>query len=627
MKQKDRGINRKAWLCAMVVTSAVLLQNPGTAFAAEESEEFALDQVVVTATKTPVKQFEANANISVINKEKIEQQHYANLEQALRDVPGITLTNYGRAGFDSSNGLKINGSPNIVVLVDGVRANHAGLSFPATTYMDMENIERIEILKGSASAIYGSDAKGGVINIITRNPQEDKSVLKISGGNFSGESYSFLNEGVKNDWTYRVVAKKSLLGDAEDGRGITIPQSLNSDTLGFKVSKKINNESDIKLSYNSYKSKWMYFDGASGGGNTRGTADDYDWNVVYNYQINDRTTNVFSFKNSHYKFLSDGGSGQYASPWENIVNTLNFSDQITRKVDTRHTMVAGVDYTRDNVVSTNGLTLNNKALYVQDEWNFDQQWKLTTGLRYDEHSLAGNNTTPRLNLGYKISDRTNYYLSYSEFFVAPTPYQLFNANHGNVNLKAEDGSTKEFGINHRFNDTLVMSANIFQRKTDNVIQYNYNSNQFNNTDEDAKGWDIQLNKKLSDSISAFMGYTYTNMKESRGSKINAGGYIPKHAINIGVDYVEGKFDVGIQGRAAIDRKGKETVESFFPCDSYWIWDIGVNYKVNSEAKAFIKVNNIFDKFYAEHSAASSYTPGNWYTMPGRNVIVGMSYTF
>ncbi len=624
MKQKDRGINRKAWLCAMVVTSAVLLQAPGAAFA-EEQQEFALDQVVVTATKIPVKQFESNANITVVTKEKIEQQHYANLEQALRDVPGVTLGNYGRAGYDNSNRLRINGSPNIVVLVDGVRASHAGLSFPATAYMDLENIERIEILKGSASAIYGSDAKGGVINIITRSPQEDKSVLKISGGNFSGESYSFLNEGVNNDWSYRVVAKKTLLGDSEDGKGNAIPQSLNADTLGFKVSKKITDRSDINLSYNSYKSNWMYFDGVYGDGNTRGTAEDYDWNVVYNYQNNDKSNNTFSFKNSHYQFESDGGSSGYA--WQNNVNTLNFSDQFTKKINERHSIVAGVDYTRDKVVSSNGVTLNNKALYVQDEWNFNQQWKLTTGLRYDEHSLAGNNTTPRLNLGYKISDRTNYYLSYSEFFVAPTPYQLFDLDHGNGNLKAEDGNTKEFGINHRFNETLVMSANIFQRKTDNVIQYDYITSKFYNSDEDAKGWDIQLNKKFSDSISAFMGYTYTNMKEAHGSKVNAGGYIPKHAINVGVDYIAGKFDVGVQGRAAIDRKGDESVASFFPCDTYWLWDIGVNYQVNKDAKAFIKVNNIFDRFYAEQSAASSYTPGAWYAMPGRNVIIGMSYTF
>jgi len=627
VKKEKTKKQRYAWLCTMVA-GALLWQAPGITHAAEV-DEYELDQVVVTATKTPVKKFEANANITVVTKEKIAQQHYTDLEQALRDVPGVTFYNYGRAGYDITNSLRINGSNNIIVLIDGVRANHidADLSFPASTYMDLESVERIEILKGSASAIYGADAKGGVINIITRKPQENKSTLKISGGNFSRETYSFTHEGVAGDWAYRLLAKKNLLGDAEDGHGGTIPQSWNADTLRFKISKDIKEGSDIILSYNSYKSNYKYFDEFYGGDLTKGSADNYDWNIIFNYQFDDSAKNTFSFRNSHYEYINDGGALGVWWAWQRKINTLNFSDQFTKKINNRHTVVSGFDYTRAKFVHIDDATLNYKGIYVQDEWSMSDQWKLTTGLRYDDHSLVGSNVTPRVNLGYKVNDRTNYYLSYSEFFVTPTMYQLFDLDHGNGNLKAEDGHSIEFGINHRATDTLTVSSHVFKRKSDNVTKYNYGTAKFYNTDEDATGWDIQLNKQFSDTFSGLIGYTYTHMKEKNGSIRNASGNIPKHALNVGMDYNKGKFDVGVQGRASIDRKGDESIADFFPCDSYWIWDLAVNYQVNKEAKAFVKVNNIFDKFYAEASAVTSSTSGAWYTMPGRNFIVGMEYVF
>ena len=618
MKQKNSKKQRHVWLCAMIA-GTLFWQAQGPAFAAE-ADEYEFDQMVVTATKTPVKKSEANANISVITREKIEQQHYTDLEQALRDVPGVTILNYGRAGYNLSNGLRINGSPNVLVLIDGVRAGHADITFPASAYMALENVERIEVLKGSASAIYGSDAKGGVINIITRKPQGEKSSLNISGGSSSREDYSLSHEGVVEDWAYRITAKKRLLGDAEDGRGNTIPQSLNADALGFKVSKSFGQGSDLTLSYNSYKSDWMYYDAAYGGGITRGTSEDYDWNIVFNHEFDPSAHNTFTFKNSHFDYV--------APTWERDIQTMNITDQFTKKINDRHTVIAGFDYTRDKVLSSDGIVLNNRAAYIQSEWDMTNKWKLTSGLRYDNNSAAGSSTTPRFNLGFKADDKTNYYISYSEFFVTPTTYQLFNSVYGNRDLKPEDGHTTEIGVDHRFSDSFTASANVFRRKTDNAIGFNYSTwKYYNLNDEDTAGWDVQLNKRFSDKFTVSAGYTYTNMKEQNGTLVNANGYIPKHAINVGVDYTVDKFDIGLQGRAAIDRKGKTTVSDYFPCDSYWIWDIGVNYKVNKDTKAFVKVNNIFDKFYAEQSAASSSTPGNWYAMPGRSVILGMEYLF
>ena len=133
---------------------------------------YTLDQVVVTAARTEEKQIDTNASVSVVTSKQIAQKHFNDVSEALRGVPGVVLGNYSASGQNySSNKVFINGSSNVVILVDGMRRNTNGVSGSAVnlgTLTDMASIKRIEVLKGSASTLYGSDAQGGVINIITK---------------------------------------------------------------------------------------------------------------------------------------------------------------------------------------------------------------------------------------------------------------------------------------------------------------------------------------------------------------------------------------------------------------------------------------------------------------------------
>ena len=162
---------------------------------AEEQQAFFLDEMVVTATRTPVEAFKANANISVITKKEIEERHYQDLSEALRMVPGVYIGNYSVAGYDNSNNLKINGADEIVVLVDGVKINNVNNKISAVMLKNLDNVERIEVLKGSASTLYGSDAKGGVINIITAKPEGIKTKISAELGSFNTENYAINHQG------------------------------------------------------------------------------------------------------------------------------------------------------------------------------------------------------------------------------------------------------------------------------------------------------------------------------------------------------------------------------------------------------------------------------------------------
>ena len=621
MKKMTKAMLMTALICGTMYCGAEPVY-------ANELDTFTLDEYVVTATRTPVTVFDANANINVVTAKDIERQHYEDLQDVLRDVPGVTIMDYGRAGFNLSAGLRLNGSNNIVVLVDGVRVTQANVSsFPASGYAAIENIERVEVLKGSATTLYGADAKGGVINIITKNPNETKTKFIVAGGSFGNEQYSLHNEGKNGKWGYSIDVSKRLEGDFEDGRGKETPQHLDAENVGINVFGEFNEKTNLKLSYNNYKSDFTYFDEFYGGGLTKGTYDNSDFGVVLNHKFDDQNTNRFSLKRLEY----DVHRVDLLDDYNNKVTTLALSDQFTN-INGKNTLVTGLDYSEDDIDYLSYSTpLNEKvdmtSFYIRDEYKFDDKSTLAAGVRFDDHSIAGSEWTSNFNYGYKFTEDTNMYISYSEFFVAPQSNNYFGT-YGNPNLKPETGDTIEIGVNHKFDDTFAVTAHAFKTDSNNKVTYDYGIWKYvNAAEEELKGYDIQFNKVLTDNVNVFAGYTYTDVKETGDGYVsnNSGGYIPKHAINLGVNYTDEKWDVGLKGRAAIDRGGKYS--SYFPVDNYWIFDIAANYKATKNIKAFVKVNNIFDKFYAEHSAVS--TPGDerWYAMPGRTILVGMEYSF
>lgn len=595
--------------------------------------------MVVTATRTPIKEFDASANISVVTSKDIERQHYETLEEVLRDVPGVNILNYGRAGYNLSAGLRINGSANIVVLVDGVRVTQANVaSFPASGFTAMENVERIEVLKGSATTLYGADAKGGVINIITKKPLGNKTKLTIAGGNFSKENYALHNEGKDGKWGYIIDAKKRIEGDFKDGNGNTVPQHLNADTIGFSINGELSKNTDLIISYNDYKSDFMYYDEFYGGGKTKGIYDNKDYGVTLNHKFDEDTNNRLSIKKLEYKqdYTSQKTASYYPGYYRyfNNVTTLAVSDQFT-KIFGKNTFVTGFDYSKDDVdyVYSGSARLeedvSSKGFYLRNEYAFNDKVTFAAGIRYDKHSIAGSEWTPNFNFSYKFTDKTNSYISYSKFFVTPATNQYFG-KYGNPNLRPETGNTVEFGVNHKFDDTCAITAHVFKTKSDNKIDYDSTLGSYYNVfEQDIKGYDVQVNKVINNNVSLYAGYTYSDVKQidSKGvTKYNEGGYLPKYAVNLGINYTDKKWDVGLMGRAAIDR-GETAISGKFPANNYWIFDLGVNYRATENIKPFLKINNLFDKFYAEHSAVSATGDERWYTMPGRSFLVGMEYTF
>ena len=634
----------------MQVTAALSLglvsMGGGHAFAAgadSSASEHMLDETVVTATRTPNKELKADANITVITGKDIERRHYTDLTQALRDVPGITINQYAPAGYNNSTKFYINGSEHVVVLIDGVRQNYAGGTSASlsSAMKDLSGIERIEVLHGSASTLYGSDAKGGVINIITKKAQGMKTTLGIGYGSYGRQQYSIANAGGENGWDWRVKYQKDKSGDFKDAHGNQTPSHLDADSVSAHLGKQLNKASYLAFNLRSYKDSDRYqalYEKRQGLNVNRGNYDYLDGDLIWNVQIDDTTKNQMSISRSKYAYDL---TSHYIDWWtllpaqsfdEYDIQTWRFSDQFDKKLGD-HLLTAGFEFTKDDttiknrgIVSIDDRTLINRSFYLQDQWNILPTLKLTAGIRHDSNSAFGSHNSPSVSLGYDIDPMTHAYASYSAYFITPTPNQLYAPIYGNPNLKPESGNTREIGIARDFGRGLSLTASYFKRHSKNRIGYHPMTYQnINVGDEDAHGWSLQLAKRVDSHWRTRIGYTQTHVGKTEQRGANVDGYLPSDQWNIGVDYRNRDFDSSLLARGMVGRSGP--VSGAFPTDNYWVVDLAMNYQIADATKIYLKANNIFNQFYAEHSNVKWGGPGQWWTAPGRNFMIGVEQSF
>lgn len=624
----------------MLVAALACSAMYGTAaFAAEtKTPDFTLDEMVVTATRTPVEAFKAKANMSVITKEQLEERNYPDLYTALRDVPGVQTYSYGQAGYFTSNAFRINGSNKVVVLIDGIRANQGSEIFSTGTISNMKNIERVEVLKGSASALYGADAQGGVVNIITKKAGSDKSKVFFDTGNYGKQNYGIDVNAKADKLGIHVGANKAKAGDFKSTKGERIFSDSESNNWNIGLNYELKKNSNIALNYDNFNNRFMYLSpGLPYGGN--GKYDSTNARLVWNQEFDEDTHNVLSIGTNRKAYVPTWGPSTFRS--------LLVQEQLTKKIGA-NLITAGVDYEGTKVIAQPsynskyvGAEIKTTAGFIQDQIQITDKLTLTGGLRYTDPNAYDSVWTPSINLGYDFNDKTNMYVAWSKFFNTPNISQLYDGRYGNASLKAENGKNFEVGVNHRFSDDFTGTVHYFYRTTTDALAFDYSTNKYYNMSDKvrAKGFDIQFQKAIGEHFNANVGYTYLNMPataEGATTAANSGGFMPRSAWNIGGNYTNRDLTVGMTGRGIIQRPGYYSeAGKAFPNDSYWVWDMNVSYKVKKNVKLYANVYNLFDQYYAENSDAYWKPMGwgslgdkyNWWPMPGRSFVVGAEFSF
>lgn len=653
---------------------AVLLSVMSTgAFAAEQADKtYYFDEVVVTASGRPETLFTSKSNTQVITAEQIENMHYKSIEEAVKNISGVQINNYGVAGSSNTNGFRINGSNKVVVMIDGVRSSILGAENTVLNEImkDMDAIERIEVVKGSASVLYGSDAVGGVINIITKKPENFKTVVGIEGGSFNHETYNVMTQGKFDKTSYRLFVEKYHDGDYKDGHGDTVKSRQNGSNIDFKLMHEFSKGNEISMTYRHVDEDFSYQNHAGMGGGGEIETGEFkldNFNITADNALGNKLTNKFVYDYKKLKNGADDGIGHgfvpagygwaYAYESNNIKDVFNYSNK-------DNTLSVGIDYVKSKTIDYNkyyhtyefwgtsyecakvesGKYIENKSIFIQDNWKFGKGWDLTAGIRLDDAKTSSldidKNWSKSLNLGYEFSPKSNMYIGYNDYFVLPSMGQLYNSRYGNEQLDAAKGKNYEIGFNHKFTDNDVVSMHLFRRKADKTIDYDgymgsYTKYVNRDTKTLTKGFDIQYDKTFDAHWHAKLSWAILSTEEEKQ------GYLPKQQYTLGIDYTADKWNVGLDLKAFAGRNGdgamgmdmttyaSRWVDKYdlFPTSKYMLVDLAVNYKATKDIKVYAKVNNLFDKFYAEQTNVAYGNPDDWSPMRGRTFIVGMNWNF
>lgn len=653
MKQKDRGINRKAWLCAMVVTSAVLLQAPGAAFA-EEQQEFALDQVVVTANRVPTTLAKAAANVTVVTREQLENNNYTGLGDALRDVNGVIVSVAG--GFPGApEVVRLNGDERVTVMIDGRKIGRPeGLgsgraSIDLNSIISMDNIERIEIVKGGASALYGSDAVGGVINIITRKGTEAKTTLDMAAGSWGERNYSLSTQGSENglswyftadrktqDYAKYNVLNPSLTPGSSKGDSYKWPNSkFEGQGVTLRLDKTIDENRSVTFNFEHFDDDGGRPNQVQGWDNSTASHISNNWALAYNFNQQKEAT---GFIRVYENYSGQNFKGSYKS------RTQGFQYQTGWQIDTKNKLITGIDWEKDAVLENlyndwnSGLpttnyrnkSITNTAVYLQDIYNMTDKWTLTPGVRYDHHSKFGGQITPKINANYNVDDSTDLYITYNKVFNAPNLDDLYYNQpgmYGDPNLNPEKGHVISAGINKKLNDKTSFGANYFVSKITDAIQWYSVPNSYdwkvqNVAKQKKRGFELDIHNKLSDKYYADLGYSYVHVENNEADK----GYVvdptnsQPNGYRVKVGFTDAQWNVNINGQSASGRDTSRFVDS-----SYWVWNLATNYKVNDSTKVYFNIYNLGDKPYELVSSGTS-DKGN-YPMASRHFTMGVKYSF
>lgn len=641
---------QKAVLMSVLV-GAGLLGGTADAFA-EDLPNYNLDEMIVTATATPVDKVKTAASVYVITSKEIEDRQYQNLYEALQSVPGMNSRLYGNGVGYELSGYSV---PSLrdkyaVVLIDGVNQSMDGKARNSLIDINPRDIDRIEVLKGSASVLYGSNAIGGVINVITKRADvKNESAVKVSVGNFGYQSYNLSNRGSEGNAYWTVNLERRNAGDYKDGRGVNHPTDKENNIANVKFGYKVNDKMDVIVKYDSSHQdmKWSELYKKSGVvANHDGEFNIDNITLISDFvdKENGEGNNFYVFKgnmkavrNYHHnpdKELPDGSYTFKDSGETYKIKAFRVADRYYKQLNKEHRILLGAEHYNYKDVYLEGKNkIKETSVFLQDEWNFAKNFKLTSGVRYIVPGDFAGKWISSFNLGYNPNEKLGLYIARNEYYVQPSMSQVFGTYLYNPNpdIKPTSGHTLEFGANYQIDETSFLNANIYRREEDNSISWvkEGTKRKYVNVDGTAvnNGFELAYEKKFDDNWKAAVSY-FRHWSNKTGKQ----SFLPKDIVSVNVDYTKGKTDVGLFGIGKYSLYGKSPLYyQSLPTDSFWVFNAYVNYRPTKNIKLFGRINNLFDKDYSN--------VGNWfdlndggldainYSDEGRNFVIGVEYSF
>lgn len=607
------------------------------------------------------------ANVTIIDAQDIKESAATNLPELLSQEVGIQISGFYSHGARTSVGIRTFGataSQNTLILLDGRRLNDIDLSTVNFSAIPFENIDRIEIVRGSGAVLYGDGATSGIVNIITKNPNHSKNYHKITGtvGSYSHRELNFFTTQNNEDFGFTLnVNNKNSDGyrdnNAYKGQNaqldVRVPTSQGEvyaklsnyhETLGLSGSRSVDpttNTNELKTDRN-------------------GTSTPNDWatqevdiaTVGYSHFLNQTDTVVIDIgsRTKHQRSYLFGGHRNTKIESYSVLPRIHFAQKLGQL---NSNWKIGLDlyqhhyHLKDLTSSQADIEQTNQATYAQGLIDLTKTTHLLAGYRTEKVNVKvddiGNATEKHrqneaqesyeLSIKQVIDDAFSVYVKIDQSVRFGKVDELYSSFSGSYSaLKPQVAKGQEVGINFthsRFNTSL----NYFEQQLKNEIHYNSITFQNTNLDNtEHKGYEFSLDAGLTDNLELTANYTNLKATFTEGEyKGNELILIPEHTANVSLSALLPKsYTLGLNWHYSGEKLfGSDFSNSFGDkIPAYHRLDLKVK-KDFKQLTFALKVNNLLNKEYFNLAYNSSTTEGKYsaYPMPDRNVYLSVAYQF
>jgi len=584
-----------------------------------------IEKITVTANKFEQSINDVLASVNVIDRAEIDASNIRDLPTLLSKQVGFQINPNGGFGQNSGVSLRGTGSGDTLILIDGVRTGSATLGQKALSNVPLNSIERIEIIKGSRAAVYGSDALAGVINIITR--EADNLSLDATFGSDAYQNYQVAGSVKSADVTTAFNAGfektdgfDALQGVAPDDDG------YENKNLGFKINYADAHYGDFKL-LGQYSEGYADYDSRFSPATSTVEVNDFKnyqlsalWSKNYTNQSHSIDVAI-STDDSDNTYVNFSTGLPITSTFITKRTQIDYSGQYT--VSKEVNISGGVNWYNDDVSHSSEVFVEDSrdvlAVFVGAYYNTDKVLANLT-VRQDDDEQFGDETTYTAAAGYHLSKDSTFRISQSTGFKAPTFNDLYYPNFGNPDLQPEKSVNRELGLNVDF-DVAQVDVAIFRNDIEDKIDYDANFALANINEARYEGVEFSVSQQFYgfDSNLNF-AYLSAENKETGADLRN----VAKRTFNWELAKQFGAFDATLDMQYRSDRQGAET-----RLGSYTLWNLAGNYQVNEHIEVSLRVENLFDKEYNAVDSNTDFTTGEvyYYNTPERRFFAGASYQF
>ena len=606
----NRGNIMKFSKSLLVTTLAATLSLPGFSAMAEEQSP-----IIVTATRTAQTVDDSLASVTVITREDIEKLQAKDLRAVLSGIVGIDISNAGGFGKQTSLYMRGTNTGHTLVLIDGVQIGSATLGQVAYQDIPVEQIERIEIVRGPRASLYGSEAIGGVIQIFTRKPTETMNVY-FSAGTGSEQTHK-LTAGISGKTNQTSF---SLNASSFETDGINAKRNNNPDNDGYnRESASLN----IKQQLNKTDYLEASFLGTNGENQYDGTFDIPGSTTDYASEINQEVFGLKGVFNATADWQIKLSANQSQDKSNEFIDSVKTDEFNTRRksflwqndivITEANLFTFGLEKQDTSISGTSNhskKSRENKAAFIQNNWTADKS-TLLVSLRADDNEAFGNHTTGNISWGYDFGYNAHLTLSAGTGFKAPTFNDLYwpvsAFSQGNPNVLPEESESFEIGLKQK-----NVQINLYKTTIKNLIDWDNATGIWMPSNIDnavirgiefqlsllLDGWDTKLQLSLLDPRNIGTGQVLNNRS--------------RESVRLDFNKDFGKYTLGSTLKAQSKRHGFTTVSG------YALVDLRASYKINKKWILRGNIGNVLDKRYEVNSG---------YNTLERNVFISLNYQY